>query len=394
MPVSSRHAVSRALPVVVLAASTWWIAGCSSGDADPNSAGAANAHPDSLAARGYTLSDSQRARITVRSVAETTFMPVLEVTGNVAFNGDHSTAVLSQISGPVTRILAQPGTMVHAGDALAVVSSPDFASAVADYRKADAASRNAKRIADRDEELFRNDALARSDLDQARTDLAAAAADLDAATQQLRALGVDDETVAAIRDGTRTVPVEGIIRAPIAGTVVEKLISPGQVLEGGGTVAFTVADLSTMWVFANVFESDLAVVHEGEAADIITDASKTPVPGRIDYIAALVDPATKAAQVRVVAQNPRGVLKRDMLVRVQIHADRPRKGILLPASAVMHDDDNLPFVFLAQQDGSFVRRRLDLGLHLGDRYEVISGVHAGERVVLDGALFIQFAESQ
>ncbi len=321
-------------------------------------------------------------------------MPVLEVTGNVAFNGDHSTPVLSQISGPVTRILAQPGTMVHAGDVLAVVSSPDFASAVADYRKADAGWRNAKRIADRDEELFKNDALARSDLDQARTDLAAAAADLEAATQQLRALGVDDQTVAAIRDGTGTVPVEGIIRAPIAGTVVEKLISPGQVLEGGGTVAFTVADLSTMWVFANVFETDLAVVHEGEDADVVTGASTTPVPGRIDYIAALVDPATKATQVRIVAQNPRHVLRRDMLVTVRIHADRPRKGILLPASAVMRDDDNLPFVFIARPDCSFVRRRVDLGSHLGDRYEILSGVNSGDRVVVDGALFIQFAESQ
>ena len=189
--------------------------------------------------RGFVLSDSQRSRITVAEVKEAPFLPILEVTGNVAFNGDSSTQVLSQISGPVSRILVQPGAMVAAGDVLATVSSPDFASAVADYRKAEAAWRNAKRIADRDEELFKNDALARSDLDQARTDLAAAAADLDAAVQQLRALGVDSATIAAIRDGRQAAPVQGVIRAPIAGTVVEKLVTPGQVLEAGATPTFT-----------------------------------------------------------------------------------------------------------------------------------------------------------
>lgn len=375
------------VPLVLLAA-----AACSRGDAD--TATATPDAADSSALRGFVLSDSQRARIHVAAVADTSFVPILEVTGNVVFNGDSSTQVLSQISGPVRRLLVQPGAVVAAGDPLATVSSPDFASAVADFRKAQATWLNAGTIADRDEKLFTNDALARSDLDQARTDLAAAAADLDAATQQLRALGVDSATIAGIRDGKETGRIDGVIRAPIAGTVVERLVTPGQVLEAGTTPTFTVADLKTMWVFANVYGADLAEVREGEHADIYTDASPTPVRGVVDYIAALVDPATKATSVRIIATNRGRVLRRDMLVRVVIQSDRHRRGVLLPASAIMRDDENLPFVFIAQPDGSFARRRVDLGSHLGDRYEIRSGLTAGERVVQDGALFIQFAESQ
>lgn len=369
------------------------IAGCGAKSEDE-----APRHPPAAlhdsAGRGVTLSDSQRARLTIIEVAKSSFVPQIEVTGSVAFNGDHSTQVISQVSGPVTRILAQPGTRVREGDPLAYVSSPDFATAIADYRKADAAWRNAKRIADRNEQLFAADALARTDLDQARVDLAAAAADLDASTQQLRALGVSQATIDAVRDGKETGVLQGTIRAPLPGTVVERLVTPGIVVEAGSTVAFTVADLSTMWVFANVFESDLAAVRAGERADIYTGASPNALHGRVDYVAALVDPGSKATAVRVVATNTPPLLKKDMLVRVVLHGMRETTGILLPDAAVLRDAENLPFVFIAAGDGRFVRRRVELGSHLGDRYEIRSGLDLGEKVVADGAIFVDFSESQ
>jgi cobalt-zinc-cadmium efflux system membrane fusion protein len=124
---------------------------------------------------------------------------VVEATGNVAFNGDRSTQVLSPVSGPATRVIGTPGMVVHRGEPLAYVSSPDFASAVADYRKAQSGFRNAKRIADRDSALFKNDALARGELEQAQADLAAAEADVDAAVENMRALGVDEAQIQAVR---------------------------------------------------------------------------------------------------------------------------------------------------------------------------------------------------
>lgn len=361
-------------------------AGCSK--TSPNPADTAAPKPTNI-----TVTEDQRQRIHLVTVQQTSFRPVIAATGNVAFNGDRSTQVLSPVSGPATRVVGNVGMVVHKGDPLAYVSSPDFASAVADYRKAQTAWRNAKRIADRDSALFKNDALARGDLEQAQTDLASASADVDAAVEEMRALGVDETQIQSVRDG-KTTSIAAIVRSPIDGTVVEKLIADGQLLQAGSTACFTIADLSTMWVFANVYANDLPDVSVGEAADVFTDVNRAPIPGRVDYIASLADPNTKAVQVRVLAPNNNQVLRRDMFVQVQIKSARELTGMLVPVSSVMRDDQNLPYVFLAATTNSFARRRITLGNRVGDQYQVVSGVASGDKVVTEGALFLEFAESQ
>jgi len=339
----------------------------------------------------------QLTRLRVVPVTASAFRPTIQATGTVQFDADVSTKVLAPISGPVTRILAEPGTYVRAGQALALVSSPDFATTVADFRKAQAAWVQAKRVADLDEQLWKNDAIAKRDLEQAQTDAVAAAADRDAALQQLRSLGVDEASIAALRDGKEVPTLQAAIRAPIEGTVVERLINPGQLLQAGSTEAFTVANLATMWVQTSVFESDLSAVQAGDRAEVTTTASPTPFVGRVTYIAALVDPATKATAVRVVVPNTRRLLKKDMYVQVSIHASRERNGVLIPVTSVLRDDDNLPFVFVevtSPNGTSFARRQITIGNRVDDQYEVKAGVKAGERIISEGALFVQFAQSQ
>jgi cobalt-zinc-cadmium efflux system membrane fusion protein len=363
-------------------------------------AGGCAGKPDAAAAAAtekpsaFKVTDAQRAKLTIVTLAKETFAPTLEVTGTVAFNGDKSTQVLSPVSGPVSRILVTLGTNVTAGQPLATVASPDFAADVATYRKAETAARNTARILKLDEQLFANDALARSDLDQARADDASAQADRDAAMIALRALGLDDTAIGAIREGKSTAPVQGSIAATIPGTVVEQLINPGQLLSGGSTPAFTVADLSSMWVIASVYAADIPLVSKGVSVDVFADASEKPVPGMVDYVAPIVDPGTKAATVRIVAENPGQLLKRDMFVRMMVHSRMQRSGLLVPVASVLRDDDNLPFVFVANADGGFMRRRVTVGFRVGARYEILTGLTAGEKVVGDGALFIQFAENQ
>jgi cobalt-zinc-cadmium efflux system membrane fusion protein len=339
------------------------------------------------------LDTAQRSRIHVEQVAPQTYHASVTTTGTVAFNGDRSTQVIAPISGPVSRILVSPGARVERGQPLAIVASPDFAEAVASYRKAEGAWRNASRIATLDEQLFANDALARSELDQARTDLAAATADRDAALSQLRSLGLDQAAIDGIRDGKAVTAAEGAVRSPIAGTVVEKLITPGQLLQAGTTPSFTIADLSTVWVMASVFEGDLGAVRRGETALITTNAGPDTLAGRVDYVADLVDPSTKATAVRVVVPNTGRVLRRDMLVRVTIRSLAPSTGLLVPVAAVLRDDENLPYVYVAAR-GGFTRRRVDLGGRVDDRYEIGSGLTAGESVVSDGALFLEGASTQ
>ena len=340
------------------------------------------------------VDSAQRSRFRIERADTVSFYPTITTTGSVEFSADHSTQVLAPVSGPVVRILVTPGARVTEGQALAVVSSPDFAAAVAEYRKAVAGARNAQRIADLDAELFKNDALARRELEQAQTDAATAEADRDAALDQLRALGVDSLTLVAIQANRAVYAAQGVIRAPISGTVVERMVTPGQLVQAGTTPCFTIADLSVVWVMANVFERDIQGVRRGAQAVVTTEASPGALPGVVDYVAAIVDPASKATGVRLLVPNHAEVLRRDMLVGVTIRSPAPRTGILVPVAAVLRDDENLPFLFVARDDGSFARRRIELGGRVGDRYEVTTGLTAGERIVVDGSLFLLGAGNQ
>ncbi|HEV7507949.1 MAG TPA: efflux RND transporter periplasmic adaptor subunit [Thermoanaerobaculia bacterium] len=342
-------------------------------------------------ARDLTLDPAQRQKIRLEKVAITSFRRTIETTGTVAFDQNRATQVLSPISGPVARIQVEVGARVGRGQALATVASPDFAADVSALRKAEALAKNARRVAELDQQLWKNDAIARRDMEQAETDAVSAEADRDAALQQLRDLGVDAKTVGEIQQNKSTYGAGGLIRSPLSGTVVEKLITPGQLLQAGTTPCFTVADLSTVWVMANIFETDLPFVAPGDTARVIAGGPGGPVTGKVDYISALVDPTTRAIAVRIVAPNPREALKRDLYVRVEIQASRESKGLLVPVSAILRDDENLPFVFVAKDDGSFPRRRVEIGPRMGDRQEITSGLSAGETVVAEGGLFLQTA---
>jgi cobalt-zinc-cadmium efflux system membrane fusion protein len=341
--------------------------------------------------RELTLDAAQRQKIRLEKVAVTGFRRTIETTGTVAFDQNRATQVLAPISGPVSRIQVEVGARVARGQALATVASPDFAADVSALRKAEALARNARRVADLDQQLWKNDAIARRDLEQAETDAVAAEADRDAALQQLRDLGVDASTLNDIRQNRPAAGAGGLIRSPLAGTVVEKLITPGQLLQAGTTPCFTVADLSSVWVMANIFESDLPFVAAGDSARILTNGPGGPIAGRVDYISAMVDPTTRAIAVRIVAPNPNGVLKRDLYVRAAIQASRESSGLLVPVAAVLRDDENLPFVFVAGDGGTFSRRRVQIGSREGDRQEITSGLTAGETIVVEGGLFLQTA---
>ena len=371
------------LAVVAMAAAV--AAGCSGGGASDDAQAGTNA-------TDLTLPPAQRARVASLMVEPAVYSATIQTTGTVAFDADQSTSVLAPISGPVTSILVQPGAEVSKGQPLAYVSSPDFAAAVAGYRKATSTFANAKRVADLDEQLFKNDAIARRDLEQAQTDAANAQADVEAAAGQLRSLGVDPQAAMSASAGGRQ--IQGVIRAPISGTLVEKLITPGQLLQAGTTSCFTIADLSRVWVMANVFSSDLARVTVGDQADITTPATAASFPGQVDYIAALVDPNTKATSVRIIVPNPSHFLRRDMYVNVALHSTRKDRGLLIPVSAVLRDDDNQPFVFVDLGNGRYTRRDVDVADRIGDSYSVRSGLTAGERVVARGGLFLEFAQSQ
>src|ERR1035437_1818101 len=297
------------------------------------------------AAGNVTVTPAQRERLHVQAIKSSTFHRTIETTGTVGFDSDHATTVLAAISGPASRLLVSLGARVNAGDPLALVDSPDFAAAISAYRKAVVTAKNLRRIADLDKQLFEADAIAHRDLEQTQTDAVNGEADRDAALQQLRSIGVTDEAIRDIQEGRPATVVAGIIRSPLTGTVVEKLITPGQLLQAGTTPCFTVADLSQVWVSADIFESQLSSVAVGDSAEVVTSATPDSFPGTVDNIAAILDPNTRSIGVRVVAKNPGEVLKKQMYVRVLIHSSRESTGLLAPVPAILRDDENLPFVY-------------------------------------------------
>jgi membrane fusion protein, heavy metal efflux system len=352
--------------------------------------------PESAAvtATNVKLSAAQREHIRLYTVAASTYHRTVEASGAVDFDNDQATSVLAPLSGPVSRLLVSLGQQVKRGQPLAVVDSPDFAAAISAYRKAISSAQTARRLADLDKDLSEHNGVAKREADQAQSDAANAEADRESALQALVALQVPAQTIKDIQEGRPVSRLDGIIRAPIAGTVVEKLITPGQLLQAGTTPCFTVADLSRVWVMAQLFGADVASISVGDQAEVLTGFGSSKFSGAVDNISALVDPDTRSVVARVVVKNPGDLLKKQMYVRVLIQPHQESGGLLIPASAVLRDDVNLPFVYLLQGDGSFSRQHVTLGYRSQDQYDIGEGLKAGDQIVVDGGIFVQFMQSQ
>jgi len=361
-----------------------WAAGCSPKDDHDQHA--------SVTPTNVTLTAEQKRHIQLYTVATGPFHKTIDTTGVVDFDNDQATSVISPMSGPVTRLMVSPGDPVRKGQALAAVASADYAAAVSAYQKAVVTAANARRIADADKDLVRDKSISQREADQAQSDAANAEADRDAAFQALTALNMDEATISDIRAGKPLARVEGLIRSPLAGTVVERLITPGQLLQAGTTAAFTIADLSRVWVMAQVFESDLGAVGIGDSARVTTGTGT--FTGTVTNITPQVDADTRSMKVRVAVANPGGRLKRQMYVHVLLQSRQESTGLLIPVSAVLRDDENLPFVYVAQPDGSFARRHVTLGVRVGDRNQITEGLRSSDRIVVNGGLFVQFLQNQ
>jgi cobalt-zinc-cadmium efflux system membrane fusion protein len=375
--------VSRA---VIAALAVTLVAGCSSGSDEDNNAAPVVAN--------VRLTKAQRAHIQLYTVVPVGYRQRVQAPGTVDYDNNQATAVLSPFTGPVSRILVALGQPVAKGQPLALVGSGDYATAIGTYRKAVATAANARRLANADKDLAAHNGISAREAAQAQTDAASAEADRDAALQALLALGVDRATISKALAGNPTAGAVATIRAPVSGIVVDKQITPGQLLQAGSTTAFTVANLSQVWVMAQIAPSDLASVHLGDAAEIDPGNGTGLFHGTVQNIGASVDPNTRAVVARIVAPNPGDLLKKQMYVDVSIQSGRVSTGLLVPVSAVLRDDENLPFVYVALPDGSFARRQVTLGYRDSQNYDVTSGLQSGDKVVANGAIFLQFMQSQ
>ena len=337
----------------------------------------------------FNIPEDQMQHVQVVTIEPTTLKRTLRLTGAVAYNAFNTTPVITQVGGPVTRILVVPGQHVKAGEPMLDVTSPDYSQLLDSYLKAADAFRLADRFYVRAQGLYEHHAIAERDLEQAESDRIQAQADLNAADQGLKILGIKNPEDLAKTPSSALIPV----LAPIGGEVVERLVQPGQVVQAGQTQAFTITDLSTVWVLANVYQADLAYVRNGDDVVVETDAYPDKFHGRISYVSSAIDPTTRTLQARILVDNPGEKLKRDMYCTVTVTAGVLSNVIAVPNSSVLRDDNNQPFVYVATGQNQFGRRDVDLGDSQNGQTQIIKGISVGERVVGDGSLFLQFANS-
>jgi membrane fusion protein, heavy metal efflux system len=363
---------------------------CNSNDRDKASQMTSYASNSSTsAAKLFTLTQEQMSHVQVVTVQPTKLTRTLRLTGAVAYNAFNTTPVITQVGGPVSRILVVPGEHVRTGQPMLEVSSPDYSQLLDAYLKAADSFRLANKNYVRAQDLYQHHAIAERDLEQAESDRNQAQADINAAEQGMKILGIKNPSDLAKAPTSAQIPV----LAPIGGEVVERLVSPGQVVQAGQTQAFTISDLSTVWVLANVYQADLAFVRSGDDVDVQTDAYPGSFHGRISYVSPALDPNTRTLQARIVVDNPGEKLKKDMYCTVTVTAGSIANAIAVPDSSVLRDDNNQPFVYVATEANQFGRRDVEIGSSQHSQTQILKGISVGEKVVGDGSLFLQFANS-
>ncbi len=337
----------------------------------------------------FTIPPEQMSHVQVLKVQPTTLTRTLRLTGAVAYNGFRTTPVITQVSGPVSRVVVVPGQHVHQGEPMLYVASPDYSQLRTNYLKAKDAYALAQKAYARAKDLYEHKAIAEQNLEQAASAEVQAGDDLVSAQAALKVMGITDPDALVQAPPSFEVPV----KAPISGEVVEQDVAAGQLIQPGTTQCFMISDTSNVWVLVNIYQKDLPYVRPGDAVKIQTDAYSVVFPGRIAYIAAALDPNTRTLQARIETDNPGEKLKKDMFVIATVNAGTMPNAIALPDAAILRDSENQPFVYAATSSNQFGRRSVTLGESLKGQTEVTSGLKAGDQVIGDGSLFLQFANS-
>ena len=354
----------------------------------------------------YTPSASEWASLTVEQVSAREFRAEHVTEGKIAVDEDRSTPVFSPYAGRVTKLLARPGDAVTQGQPLFTIEAADTVGAQNEFIAAMTALNKAKSQLDlaqlqdkRARDLFEGKAVPLKDVQTAQATLITAQNDLRSATTALEAsrnrliFGLDEAAVAAFQDKGKINP-ETTIYAPIAGTVVQRKIGPGQYISAGATdPSFVIGDLSSVWLTAFVRETEISAIEVGdEIAFTVLALRGRDLIAKVDYIAAAIDPATRRLQVRATVKNPGGQLKPEMFASVTIYSSGDHPAVGVPRSALIYEGDQVR-IWVAHDDKTIEMRQIKTGLVNGQQVEVTTGIAPGEKIVTRGSLFIDRAAS-
>jgi cobalt-zinc-cadmium efflux system membrane fusion protein len=357
----------------------------------------------------FRPSETQWASFKLAAVRQVAFRDERMTDGKTAINEDTTTPVFSPYSGRVTRLIAKPGDHVEAGQPLFALDASeyvqgqnDLVTAVAGVEKAKSRLELAQTIEKRQKELLAIRGGALKDLEQAQSDLVNAQGDLRsaqiafaAARNRLRILGRSEAEIDKLEKIDR-IGAEVVVSAPIPGTVIQRKVGLGQNINAGATdPVFTVGNLQTVWLIANVRESDAPKMKVGAQAEVMVLA----YPGRVfnaklSYVAPALDPTTRRLPVRAEIQNPDRELLPEMFASFRIVAGPTQLAPAVPQEAVIYEGAQARVWVARPNDKTVVSRLIDVGTTTNGLVEVRKGLEVGETVVASGTLFIDRAASR
>ncbi|MGA8706574.1 MAG: efflux RND transporter periplasmic adaptor subunit [Steroidobacteraceae bacterium] len=378
-------ALAGAVAVVVLIAFGYWLFEHGFQSRTPES------NAPAPAAGTFHPTSQQLKTLTLEPVTLRAFVSEERTEGKIAVNADRATPVYSPYSGRVTRVIANLGDQVAQGAPLADIDASEFTQGLNDLR-ADAAQLKLARLAEtRKHALYDIKGGSLADWQQAQADLSAAQTALNAARSRLQILGYSDAQIDQFASSEHFEPATAIL-APIRGVVVDRQIGPGQYAQAGAAnPVFTIADLSSVWLIANVREADAARVQRGQSVEVhVLAYPERTFSARVVYVAPTIDPGTHRLTVRAVMDNADGALKPEMFANFVILTSNSQQSPAVPDGAVVYEGD-AAHVWLLRPDGTLVVTPIRTGRSNDGFVEVLDGLKAGDRVVTKGSLFIDRA---
>lgn len=327
----------------------------------------------------FRVPAAQLSHLRIVEVGKKAVTLPVTVPARVDFDELKTSRVVPLVGGKVARILVHEGDHVKKNQVLLTIASPDSSDIAASVARDRLELKTKEVILKRDKDLYEHKAISLEELQQAELDVASAKATLH-----------DDLSHAEITGGSSS---QAALRSPIDGTVVARNIAVGEGVQAGSTPCFTITDPTAVWVVAQLYQDDLQLVQLGDAAVIRSPVLTKPMDGKVTYIGSSIDADTLTIPVRIAADNAGGLLKQGMYVNAEIVPAKAVDTILLPTAALLRDEDNLPFVYIQAAPGEFARRHVELGAQADDQVAVTSGVKPGDKVLADGAVFVQFADN-
>ncbi|MDP3289196.1 MAG: efflux RND transporter periplasmic adaptor subunit [Methyloversatilis sp.] len=371
--------ITRPLLYASLLGASLIFAGCGEADKAEPAKAAAPADPNLVSAGENLTRIIQLGEVTSVELSD-----MLRVAGQVDFDEQRITRIGATVTGRISELQAVLGQQVKVGQTLAVLNSTELGAAQLSYMKARAQAQLNQRSVERARQLLDADVIGSAELQRRESELAISQSEQRAAADQLRVLGVSQRALDKLTETGAINSVSPVV-ATMAGTVVERKVTQGQVVQPS-EVLFSIADLSRVWVEAEVPEQQAGQVQAGQNIQVEIPSLGQQLTAKLIYIADIVDPVTRTVTVRSELDNSDRSLKPAMLATVLIET-RPTRRLAVPGKAVVRESDS-DQVFVEVAPGQYRMTPVKLGQAIGELRPVMSGLTEGQRIVIDGAFHL------